>query len=226
MEENKNNVPQETQVEVVTEQPTQQTNTEAKEEDIKQIVPQETMKQTTQLQEFTDNWRIATQLAKSTIIPQNFMGKPENVIVALGLAEQMGLPPFTVMQNLSIIKGKVSWSGSFCKTLIEKTGRFKDLELNYFGEKGTDNYGCYLSAKRISDDKIIKGPEVNMKMARDEGWTTNKKWLTLTELMLAYRCQSFFARLHCPEALGGVYTEDEISEISSENQKRVVKDVL
>ena len=107
----------------------------------------------TPIQEFSDNWRMATQLAKSTIIPQTFIGKPENVVIALGLAQQMGLSPFIVMQNLNIIKGKISWSGSFCKTLIEMTGRFKNLELNYFGEKGKDNYGCYLSATRISDGK-------------------------------------------------------------------------
>lgn len=179
----------------------------------------------TPIQEFSDNWRMATQLAKSTIIPQAFIGKPENVVIALGLAQQMGLSPFIVMQNLNIIKGKISWSGSFCKTLIEMTGRFKNLELNYFGEKGKDNYGCYLSATRISDGKEIKGPEVTMLMAKEEGWTTNKKWITLTDLMLGYRCQSFFARLYCPEALGGIYTSEEINDSNIET-KRVVPDIL
>ena len=178
----------------------------------------------TELETFSDNWRIATQLAKSTIIPENYRGKPENVIIALGMAQKAGLDPFTVMQNLNIIKGKTSWSGSFCKTLIEKTKRFKDLELNYIGQKGTDSYGCYLSATRISDGKTINGPEVTMKMAKEEGWTTNKKWITLTDLMLAYRCQSFFARLHCPEALNGVYTSEEIEDIQP--TKKIVEDVL
>ena len=179
----------------------------------------------TPIQEFSDNWRMATQLAKSTIIPQTFIGKPENVVIALGLAQQMGLSPFIVMQNLNIIKGKISWSGSFCKTLIEMTGRFKNLELNYFGEKGKDSYGCYLSATRISDGKEIKGPEVTMLMAKEESWTTNKKWITLTDLMLGYRCQSFFARLYCPEALGGIYTSEEINDSNIET-KRVVPDIL
>lgn len=178
----------------------------------------------TDLQLFGDNWRIATQLAKSTIIPDTYKNKPENVIIALGMAQQLDLTPFTVMQNLNIIKGKTSWSGSFCKTLIEKTKRFKDLNLNYIGQKGTDSYGCYLSATRISDNQIIKGPEVTMKMAKEEGWTSNKKWLTLTDLMLAYRCQSFFARLYCPEAMNGVYTSEEIEDIQP--TKRIVEDVL
>lgn len=188
-------------------------------------VPQEVSQPKSELQLFGDNWRIACQLSKSTILPDNYRGKPENVIIALGMAQKMDLDPFTVMQNLNVIKGKTSWSGSFCKTLIEKTKRFKDLELNYIGEKGTDSYGCYLSATRISDGKIIKGPEVTMKMAKEEGWTSNKKWITLTDLMLAYRCQSFFARLHCPEAMNGIYTSEEIEDIQP-TIKKTVEDVL
>lgn len=172
---------------------------------------------------YQSNWEMAVNLSKSDLVPDNYKKKPENVIIALGMSQQTGLPPFTIMQNLNIVRGKASFSGSFCKILIERTGRFKDLELNYIGEKGKDSYGCYLSATRISDNKVIKGPEVTMEMAKAEGWTSNKKWITLTDLMLAYRCQSFFARLYCPEALNGVYTDDEISEI---NSIRTVKDVL
>lgn len=198
---------------------------EKKEEPKLEIIEKQKENNMTFFEEFSQNYRIATQLAKSSIIPQNYQNKPENVIVALGLSQKMGLDAFTVMQNLNIIKGKTSWSGSFCKTLIERTGKFKDLNLNYIGEKGKDSYGCYLSATRISDNAIIKGPEVTMKMAREEKWTSNSKWLTLTDIMLAYRCQSFFARVHCPEAMNGIYTSEEIEETFG-TQKREIKDVL
>lgn len=189
------------------------------------IIPKQ--KKENSLETFKSDWEIASQLAKSSIIPDNYKGKPENVIIAVGLAKQMNLPPFTVMQNLAIIKGKTSWSGSFCKTLIERTGRFKDLELNYIGEKGKDSYGCYLSAIRISDGKVINGPEVTMKMAKEEGWTSNKKWITLIDLMLAYRCQSFFCRIYCPEAMNGIYTSEEIEDVYGNSQYREEpKDIL
>lgn len=179
------------------------------------------------LMDFNINWGMAERLAKSTIIPDNYRGKPENVVIAIGMAQQMGFSPFTVMQNLSIIKGKTSWSGSFCKTLIERTGKFKNLELNYIGKKGTDTYGCYLSATRVSDNKIVNGPEVTMAIAKSEGWTSNKKWITLQDLMLAYRCQSFFARVYCPEALNGIYTSEEIEDVFENNHtKREIEDVL
>lgn len=170
-------------------------------------------KENTQIQDFNNNWKIAEQLAKSDIIPDTYKNKPQNIVIALGLANQIGIDAFTVMQNLAIIRGKTSWSGSFCKTLIERTGKYKNLELNYVGEKGKDSYGCYLSAERVGDGKIINGPLVTMEMAKAEKWTTNPKWNTLTDLMLAYRCQSFFCRLYTPEAMNGIYTSEEAEDM-------------
>ena len=181
------------------------------------------------IQEFSNNWRMATQLAKSTIIPQTYQNKPENVIVAIGMAQKLGLDPFTIMQNLNIIKGKTSWSGSFCRTLIEKSNKFINLHLVFVGEKGTDSYGCYMEGTDKESRQIIKGPEVNMKMARAENWTSNTKWINMPELMLSYSATSFFARVYVPEALNGVQTTKEIEDIlndSNNNQKREMKDVL
>jgi hypothetical protein len=191
----------------------------------KQIVVKQDPTPTTNLSTFSDNWKIATQLAKSDIIPENYKNKPQNIIVAINIADKMNLDPFTVMQNMAIIRGKMAWSGSFARTLIERSGKFKDLELNYIGEKGKDSYGCYLSATRVSDGKKINGPEVTMALAKAEKWTSNSKWLNLSDMMLAYRCQSYFCRLHCPEAMSGIYTAEEIEDINTPKQSAPV-DIL
>lgn len=177
------------------------------------------------LQQYNDNWRIASQYAKSGLIPENYKGKPENVIIALGMSNKMDIDLFTIMQNLNIVKGKASWSGSFCRTLIEKTGKYVDLDLVYVGEKGKDNYGCYLQAVRKRDGQIIKGTTVDMAMVKAEKWNSNPKWNSMTELMLGYRATSFFARLYCPEALNGVYTDSEIEDIKS-SESQVIEDLL
>ena len=172
------------------------------------------------------NWKMAVQLSKSTIIPESFRDKPENVIVAIGLAQKMNLDPFTIMQNLNIIKGKTAWSGSFCRTLIERSGKFTGLKLVFTGQKGTDTYGCYMEAKEKETGDIIKGPEVTMKMARAEGWTKNTKWNNMSELMLSYRATAFFARVYTPESLNGVQTAEEIEDVNYVNKKRTYDDIL
>lgn len=175
-----------------------------------------------------DNISKAKLIAKSTIIPQEYQNKPENVIVALGMANKLSLDPFTVMQNLNLIKGNVSWAGSFCKFLIERTGKYKNLKPRYVGEKGKDTYGCYTEAIDIETSEIIEGPTVTIAMAKAEGWygKPGSKWVNMPDLMLVYRCYSFFARVYVPEALNGVKTSEEIEDIGSIPEKRTIPDVL
>lgn len=183
------------------------------------------------LEEYKNNYQMAVQLSKSDLVPDAYKNKPENVIIALGIAQQTGIQPFTIMQNLNIVRGRASFSGSFCRTLIEKTGKYLSLEIKYIGEQGKDTYGAYLEATK-KDGSIVKGPEVTIAMAKAEGWFSKKdkfgketsKWQTMPQLMLGYRATAFFARLYEPSALNGVYTTDEIEDIY--NAPREVKDVL
>lgn len=175
------------------------------------------------LEEYKNNYQMAVQLSKSDLVPDAYKNKPENVIIALGIAQQTGIQPFTIMQNLNIVRGRASFSGSFCRTLIEKTGKYLSLEIKYIGEQGKDTYGAYLEATR-KDGSIVKGPEVTIAMAKAEGWLKNTKWQTMPQLMLGYRATAFFARLYEPSALNGVYTTDEVEDIY--NAPREVKDVL
>jgi hypothetical protein len=169
--------------------------------------------------------RGAMALSKSNIIPTTYQGKPENCFIAINLANRMGVDPMIVMQNLYVVQGKPSWSGQACKMLIENCGKFTKIKHVYIGKKGSDDWGCYLEAMSINGD-VIAGPEVTIEMAKKEGWfgKTGSKWQTMPELMLAYRAAAFFARIHCPEALMGMSTSEEIEDITRE--KRKVKDPL
>lgn len=194
---------------------------------------QQTTQQTTQevaenpLEIYKGQFKIAMQYAKSDLVPPTFKGKPENVVIAMGLSEKIGIDLYTIMQNLIIVKGKTGWTGSFCKTLIERTGKYTDIEYVYVGEKGKDNFGCYVQAIQKSNGKIVKGTTVDVAMVKAEHWNTNPKWNSMTEQMLGYRAASFFARLHCPEALSGIYTAEENEDMAQSTQEvQTVEDVL
>lgn len=170
--------------------------------------------------------RGAMALSKSTIVPTTYQGKPENCFIAINMANRMGVDPLVVMQNLYVVQGKPSWSGQACKMLIENCGKFTNLKYVYIGEHGKETRGCYLQGTRISDNEVIKGAEVTMEIAKKEGWLgkSGSKWLTMPELMLAYRSAAWFARVHCPEALMGLSTTEESEDISKE--RRAVVDPL
>ena len=169
--------------------------------------------------------RSAAMLAKSTIVPSIYQGKPENCFIAINMANRVGMDPLVVMQNMYVVNGKPSWSGQACTMLIKNNGEFKNVRHVYTGERGKDSWGCYVQAER-ADGEIVKGAEVTVDTAKKEGWYSRagSKWVTMPELMLAYRASAWFARVFCPEALAGMHTVEEVEDAGG--GKRAVKDVL
>lgn len=157
--------------------------------------------------------KVANLLAKSQLLPEQYIGHPENCLIAIDIANRMRVSPLLVAQNLYIVRGKPGWSGSFAISAINNCGKFSPLDFVYTKNGGG---GCYAQATRLSDGKLLKGTEITLDMAKNEGWSTKpgSKWLTMSEQMLAYRAGSFFARAYCPEVLLGVQTIDEIQDVN------------
>lgn len=66
----------------------------------------------------------------------------------------------------------------------------------------------------MKNGRRVEGMEVNMDMAKDEGWLgkNGSKWKTMPQLMLRYRAASFFSSLNCPELTMGLYTKEEMQD--------------
>ena len=159
---------------------------------------------------FNQLLRAAQMLSQSSLVPQNYQGKPQDCFIAAEMAARMNTSPIMVMQNLYVVKGKPSWAGQACMAMINACGKFREVKHVYTGQKGADTRGCYVTAIRISDGEVVNGTEITMAMAKAEGWTTNSKWRNMPEQMLGYRAASFFARMYCPEALMGLQTYEEV----------------
>lgn len=166
----------------------------------------------TDTKSFDQMARVAGMLAKSSIVPQNYQGKPEDCFLAVEMAARMNTSPLMVMQNLFVVKGKPSWAGQACMAFINACGKFRNVKHVYTGTKGTDSRGCYVTAVRLSDGEVVNGTEVTIAMAKAEGWITNPKWKNMPEQMLGYRAASFFARMYCPDALLGLQTTEEVMD--------------
>lgn len=163
--------------------------------------------------------RMAESLCKSELVPQSYRNKPESCLLAIDMARQIGCKsPFFIMQNLNMIQGKPSWSGQYCTAIVR--ANFKNTHLEWVGDPKDENFGCrVIATDRYGNE--CKGTLVTMKMAKAEGWTNKNgsKWLTMPIQMLQYRAFAFFARVHCPEKLLGLYDEYETSDINAQRQR-------
>lgn len=165
---------------------------------------------------FQKIYDIGKMFASSSLVPQSYQGKPMDCTIAVDMANRMGVSPMMVMQNLYVVRGKPSWSGQACTSMIMASGKFRNVRHVYTGERNTDSWGCYLEAQRVDGHEIVKGAEVTIQMAKDEEWysKSGSKWKTMPELMLAYRASAFFARVHIPNALMGCAVEGEVEDVT------------
>jgi hypothetical protein len=167
-------------------------------------------------QAFEAAQRMATALSKATLVPKEYLNNIPNCIIALEVAHRLNASPTMVMQNLYIVHGRPSWSSQFIISAVNSCGRFAPLQFHLDGEG--DNWGCYVTTKDKSGE-LLKGPRVDIKMAKAEGWygKNGSKWQTMPEMMLRYRAASFFGKLYAPDVLMGMYTQEEVEDIGAKD---------
>lgn len=170
-----------------------------------------------------EHWqRVAKMIATSSIVPKAYSNNIPNTMIAIELANRIGISPFMVMQNLDVIQGKPSWNSTFIIAALNSCGRFHPIRFVFEGTKGTDDYGCRAMSKDM-DGIVLKGPLVNWKMVKEEGWLSKSgsKWKTMPELMFQYRSASFFGRLYAPDILKGMQSNDEVIDVIKPTQQDI-----
>ena len=164
------------------------------------------------IQSFESAQRIAASLADSALVPNQYRGQAglPNCIVAIEIANRMGMSPFQVMQNLNVIHGRPSWSSQFIIGLIQGSGRFEGFTYN----ETADSCQCVAVLKTTSEQ--VSSPKITLDMAKKEGWTKNTKWQTMPQTMLRYRAASAFGRFHIPDLILGIQSVEENEVIDAE----------
>ena len=159
--------------------------------------------------------RSAKLLAASSLVPKDYQNNISNCVIALNMANRMGADPLMVMQNLVVVYGKPSWSSKFLIATVNTCGRFSALRFEWFGEQGTDGWGCRAWAIEKSTGEKLIGMDITIALSKAEGWYSKNgsKWKTIPQKMLMYRAGGWWCDLYSPELSMGLKTEDEIHDI-------------
>lgn len=184
-----------------------------------QVIPNESA---FSVQGFEHAQRVAKMLSVSSLIPEQYRGKVENVMIAMEMANRMGISPLMVMQNLYVVKGNPGWSGPFVIATINSSKKFKE-DLKFEASGKDDAYG-YTAYTFDHQGNRVDGTKVDWKMVKGEGWLDKpgSKWKTMPEQMFHYRAAAFFGRVHTPDLLMGMQTIDEVIDVSNNNVSQEV----
>ncbi len=160
--------------------------------------------------------RMAKCLSESTIVPKSYQGNPGNCMIAIELASRINTSPMMVMQNLYIVNGNPAWSSQWIIAMINSSRRYKtELQFEFGTAEEDGGLSCRAWAEDYQGHKVL-GPKITMTMANNEGWVNKNgsKWKTMPEVMIQYRAASFFGRMNCPDMIMGIYSQEEVVDMS------------
>jgi hypothetical protein len=161
----------------------------------------------------------SNMLAKSAMVPKNYQGKPEDVLVAVQWGYEIGLAPMQALQNISVINGKPSVYGDAAMALVQASAVCEDIE-EYFENEGTPNPIAVCVAKRKGRKQVIA--KFSVEDAKRAGlWNKQGPWSSYPKRMMQMRARGFALRDAFPDVLKGLITAEEAHDYPDQPAKDI-----
>jgi len=149
---------------------------------------------------------MADHLAKSALVPKEFRGRPADVFLAITYGIELGLPPVTVLNSISVIQGRPTLYAASMVGLCWASGL-------------CEKFVCVeRSATKVTYMTKRKGnPEQSMSFtieeAKDANLLRNENYKKYPARMLEARCKAFLAKDVYPDVLRGMISSEEAQDL-------------
>ena len=162
---------------------------------------------------FDDLWRWAQMAAKSRMVPKDFSGNPEAIMVAVDMGAELGLRRMQALQGIAVINGRPAVWGDALWSLIVSQPMLEDVREYYEGEGDQRRAVCVI--KRRGRGAVRK--EFSVADAKLAGlWKKAGPWTQYPDRMLQMRARGFAARDAYADALKGIITAEEAADIPTD----------
>jgi len=159
--------------------------------------------------------RFSEMLSKSQMVPKQYQGKPEDVLVALQWGRELGLAPLQALQNIACINGKPSVYGDAAMALVQASPVCEGVDETFEGEEGSGEFAAVCVAKRKGRNPVIARFSVGD--AKRAGlWGKAGPWQAYPKRMLQMRARGFALRDAYPDVLKGLITAEEAQDFPAE----------
>ena len=154
----------------------------------------------------------ANLIADSGMVPKNFQGRPADVLVAVQMGVELGLPPTQALQNIAIVNGRPSLWGDAVLAIV-KASPLCQYVREYF-----DSETCIATCvtKRLGDDEEVTRT-FSYEDAKLAGlWSKQGPWTQYPQRMAQMRARSWAVRDAFPDLLRGIAVREEQMDIEKD----------
>ena len=185
---------------------------------------------------------IQTYEEKTVMVPQTEMGQlqilidskvlPSNIktieqaFTIAKYGKELGMPVMQAFHQIYSIQGRLALSSKALGALLWRNGiQYKTLKDGEIVVRGTDKDGNEIK-DRVTTIIFYRGKieeEVNFYWsdAVKAGWTTKDNWIKMPKHMLYARCLSLGANRIAPDVTMGLYTVEEMVDVTNANNVNI-----
>lgn len=151
---------------------------------------------------------LCKQLAGARLVPSAFQRSPADIFLAMSTCKNLGLDFFLTLPEISVIKGKLFFSGKLTAAILNSSGALAEhLSYEFTGE----------GPKRTVTVKARKTNEAEARtitLTWEEAHTENENWRFQPDQQLTYAGARVWGRRHAPEVLLGMAFEGEPIDVT------------
>jgi hypothetical protein len=155
----------------------------------------------------TEAMEFSKMLADSSMVPKQYQGKPQDIMVCVQWGQEIGLAPMQALQNIAVINGKPSVYGDAMMALVQASPQCEGIE-ECLENEGTVNPVAVCIAHRKGRKPVIA--RFSVEDAKRAGlWGKGGPWQAYPKRMLQMRARGFALRDQFADVLKGLMTIEE-----------------
>ncbi|MCU1617367.1 MAG: hypothetical protein JWO98_4907 [Frankiales bacterium] len=155
---------------------------------------------------------LAASLIKTSFVPKEFRGKPEEATAAILLGDELGLSPISALRSVYVIHGTPSIYAKTAVALVQSHGH------EVWTESQTDREVVMGGKRKGSTHEEFAKWDIDR--ARKAGYTANAKYQSSPQEMLWAKAASEICKKIASDVLAGVPLTVEDLELEPENQPK------
>lgn len=158
--------------------------------------------------------KYATILSKTELVPKQYQGKPDAIVVAMAWGAEIGLSGLQAVQNIAAINGRPSLWGDAALAVVMAHPAYEDHE-EYIEGQGDDMKAVCIMKRKGKSDKTC---EFSVRDARRaQLWGKAGPWTNYPQRMLQMRARGFSMRDQFPDVLRGINLAEEMQDIEEKD---------
>ena len=158
----------------------------------------------------TQMMRLADMMAKGvSTVPKHLANSPADCLAVVMQSMQWQMNPYAVAQKTHIVNGTLGYEAQLVNAVVQSSGFISGAFKYEYSADGMP-LSCRVGAVIRGDSAVTWG-----EWLRADSVTTKNSplWKTNPKQQLGYLQVKNWARLYCPGAILGVYTQDELETI-------------